>query len=781
MKAGRQMDRSTPSGPTKAAANRIVGTLLGRVGHSEAMAQDAKREAWWWLQARAAAVAHRRPLLAGTAVVWTSRSRVEALAFELPAPGDGEVTVALDTTVVSLGTERARLLGLPGASINFPFRPGNSGAGRVVAVGRGVSGLRLADRVATTGTPHASVATVPAAAALPIADGVSITDAALVQLAVISGWGLRLAGITPGDELCVIGAGPIGALAQRLATTRRPGPITVVARSRLREEVARRGGACRFLLAQAEREAIARVGANVVIEATGDPDAVNLAVAAAGPGARVVLLGSPRGVTTTVDVETIRDKGLRIIGAHVATLAQESERTGLDASRREAEAFLAALGDGLHVSDLVDTVVDPREAALFYRDVTDGRAMVGARFDWTALAPRERARRASFARLPDLSGRGITFSRPLPAPRGGRAKSETFAGAVGRMRIGLLGCGEIGAINAAAIARVPNAELVACHDPVERLAADVASRHDADTVTTVDDVLARSDVDAVVLAVPHHLHAPLAIRAAEAGKHVMVEKPMATDLDAAVTMAKAAERAGIALSVCFPNRFQAAPAIAASLIRQGALGEFEGALVKLLADKPPSYWRGGYSGRSPSEWRMRRDHSGGGVLIMNLCHYVDLLRWLTGEEIEEIFAVAAAPGADVVEVEEAISLSANFDNGALATLVGASATRGFGAPASEMLLWGRDGTVAIEPRPQVFTLRALDGVAQGRWQALNPPTVDHRAVYVSRFVSAVSREEPPEVTAADGLAVQALIEAAYRSVTDGRPRRPADLLKEALA
>jgi predicted dehydrogenase len=295
---------------------------------------------------------------------------------------------------------------------------------------------------------------------------------------------------------------------------------------------------------------------------------------------------------------------------------------------------------------------------------------------------------------------------------------------------------------------------------------------------TSDALLARGDVDAVLLAVPHHLHAPLGVEAAAAGKHVIVEKPLANDLASAVELVQAAERAGVVVSVCFPQRFQPDVVIARKLIADGALGEPAGVLLNFFMDKPASYWVGGFSGRAHSSWRSSRERAGGGVLIMNLCHYVDLVRHLTGAEAELVTARTYA-GEPAAEVEDAVSVNARYTNGALGSYFGTAALRG-SEPRTELRLWGDDGQITIEPESRVYTLRAVDGLVTSRWQSFGTlPEVNGRAVYFSRLATALDRGETPDVTAEDGLAVQAFIEAAYRSSESGVDASPAALLEEA--
>ncbi len=763
--------------------NQQANVRLAQLGHSPAMIRDAKREAWWWVQARAQALERRSRLLSGHAVVWPAPGLAELVEVEVPRAGDGEVTIEVLTSAVSSGTERAQYLSLPNTTVQFPHRPGYSAAGRVVATGRDVSSVEPRDLVAVRNVPHMSVVTAPASLVHSVPSGVGEEAAALVQLGVICGQGVRHASIDKDEPVCVIGAGLIGLLSQRLAKAAGAGHATVIARSRAKEPIARAGGP-RFLVADADANEIAALAAPVVIEATGDPEALSLAVEAASPGGRVVLLGSPRGLTADVPLSVIRAKRLRIIGAHIDTLGHESRLTGVDMFEREARAFLNLVGSGrLSVTDLVDVVIDPREADAFYRRLARARDIVGARFDWTLLPVEDRVDEGRFMRLPDLAARGTDLQRRRLPPGGRRRvvslfeQADPFVGASGRLRIGLLGCGDIAVQNAAAIQSAPNAELVACYDPARGLAEDVGRTYGAEVTSTSVALLEREDVDAVLLSVPHHLHAPLGVEAAAAGKHVIVEKPLANNLRAAVELVEATDRAGVVLSVCFPRRYRPNVVVARRLIADGALGRFAGLLFNFFMDKPSSYWVGGFSGRAPSSWRASREQAGGGVLIMNLSHHIDVVRHLTGMEAD-VVACRTQVEEPSDEVEDAVSLSVQYPNGALGSVFATAALRG-SEPRAELRLWGPDGHIAVEPDPLVYTLRALNGLRTNRWQTFGRlPAANIRAIFFSRLATALDRGEPPDITADDGLAVQAFIEAAYRSSESGQSVSPGALLQE---
>ena len=728
---------------------------------SRGIRQTAQRGVW--LQQRL-----RRGLFQGWGIVWGASGYAELVPLEIEGPGPGEITIRTEVSSVSPGTERAQYLRLPGTSSDVP--PGYSASGTVLAVGAGVSGFRVGDPVAASGVAHASTATVSAANAYPIPPDVALDAAALVQLGVICAQAVEKCSLAPGEDFGVVGAGVVGRLAQRLASAAGGAPGVVVARSRAKEELVQRGGVADFLTEQ-DHGRIAALGLPVVIEATGSPDGVKTALAAAGDGARIVLLGSPRGVTHDLSIETIREKHVRLIGAHVQTI--DLERTSGNPSPRRwyAQRFLDALQHGLRVDDLLGEPIDPRAAPAFYvRLVRD--EVVAAHFDWSRLPSEQRASKVRTARVLDKRFRGA--ERRLAHPLRDVVGPLSLGDFTGELRVGICGCGEIAVENAAAAEAAPNVRVTACFDPNPQLAADLAERHAASPSDSYEVMLARADVDAVFICAPHHLHAPLAEQAARAGKHVIVEKPAANDLASALEMKAAAREAGVTLSICFPHRYEPHVLLARSLATRGALGEVGGAAIKLLLDKPPGYWVGGYTGRTRSDWRRSRAQAGGGILIMNVSHYLDLLRHLTGLEVEAVTAFTDVQDHDQ-NVEDIAALTLRLTNGAIVSVLGGASVRG--SEETELRLWGSRGQIVLEPERRLFTLHELDEVLPGRWTEFGdlPPT-NIRAAYLARLATSIARGEQPDVTADDGLAVQAVIEAAYESAVDGRVVRPADLL-----
>ena len=197
-------------------------------------------------------------------------------------------------------------------------------------------------------------------------------------------------------------------------------------------------------------------------------------------------------MTVALPVEPIREKELRVIGAHVSTLAEDQAASR--AFGREAIAFLAPVARPARGRRSLSEVIDPR-AGVFYRRLAGPRDLVAARFDWTCIPPTTGWQGPDPPECPTCPGEARIRPRPL-TPGGGRAvrllrRASTFEGARGGLRIGLLGCGDIGLLNAAAISAAPNARLVACFDPAAALADDIARVHGGDVARSSRRPLAR--------------------------------------------------------------------------------------------------------------------------------------------------------------------------------------------------------------------------------------------------------------------------------------------------
>ena len=342
-----------------------------------------------------------------------------------------------------------------------------------------------------------------------------------------------------------------------------------------------------------------------------------------------------------------------------------------------------------------------------------------------------------------------------------------------QLRFGVIGCGEISAQTCQGISAAPNTAIAMLMDTRPEVLSDLAEFYGVPTTTNVDDVLANPNVDAVYIATPHHLHVPLGIKAAKAGKHVLVEKPIATTLADADALIAACKEAGVKLGVAFYAQVDAAVAAARDLVRAGILGKIIFVRLSSLSRKPDTYWHGGYTRRVHTDWRTLKAQAAGGVLIMNVIHDLNTVRWVTGLEVLRVYSemdTLATP----VEVEDTIGVVMRYDNGAIGVVQAGSALPGGGhEDVRGPRIYGTKGQLILASKPLVYLTEPAEGGLPNTWQEVRfSGAVADREQVVSRFAAAVLEGKEPPVTGHDGRKALEIVLAAYRS---GELKRPVEL------
>lgn len=335
------------------------------------------------------------------------------------------------------------------------------------------------------------------------------------------------------------------------------------------------------------------------------------------------------------------------------------------------------------------------------------------------------------------------------------------------LRIGVVGAGAIAQRNAREAAASGAARLVAVCDVNHKAARDMSKALGVAYFASYEELLKSADVEAVLLSTPHHLHCPMTLAAAAAGKHVLVEKPIANNLGDARRMQEACERAGVRLTVNYSFRYLGKVRKARQLIEAGALGEIVGIQVINHQYKDPGYWTGARS-NSPDDWRASKEKCGGGYLIMNVCHVIDYVSYLTGLDYERVYGEYATLGSQV-EVEDIISLSFRMSNGAIGSISACSIMRG--TSQTEERIWGTKGSLVIRPDGlSVYSTRPVDGRRPGKLHDLaGVPDGNWTAAWVQAFRDAVRSNRDPEVSFREGWDNLAFIQRAYESLEQGRP------------
>jgi predicted dehydrogenase len=327
------------------------------------------------------------------------------------------------------------------------------------------------------------------------------------------------------------------------------------------------------------------------------------------------------------------------------------------------------------------------------------------------------------------------------------------------LNIGMVGCGEIAMENLGAIQNSGNARVVIAMDPHEELAASLAAEGKCPATTHYEDVLDNEEVEAICFCTPHDLHAAQGIQAAERGKHIILEKPLATTLEDAQRLLKACKHHGVKLSVPYVYRYHENIIKARELVQSGTIGEIVAIEIHWIGDKPDSYWLTGFSGRGGgSGWRKSWQRSGGGILMMNCTHFFDYIDFITGLTPVDYAARYDTLLTDV-EVEDYFVGILRYDNGALGSVLAGSKMIGGRYPGEQRgsRLYGELGQIVIGDKGPLFLYSEREDAEgeKGVWKEVcSPMNLEStygrqsqdtpRTQYMREFAAAVlERREPP--------------------------------------
>ncbi|MBO4256369.1 zinc-dependent alcohol dehydrogenase [Streptomyces griseorubiginosus] len=318
------------------------------------------------------------------AVVWSGPKQAEYRTVSLGEPKPGEVLIESVYSLVSPGTEREWLTSDESHAVlgtTFPFVPGYSVAGRIAALGEGVTGLAIGDRV-VAGPPvggHAAHVIAPAAAVFSVPDDVPLRSAVFFNLGATAAHTVRLSGVRLGDSLSIVGQGPIGLLATQIAAAQGAWPILALDLDPDRRAAALAKGASYAAdpTDAAFAETLAQVGGGTraTIDLSGVSAGINTALQVTAPLGTAVF-SSGMTAPVTLDYGSLFVKGLTVIGALVAVRPAEM--------RQDTENFLRLVATGaVTTPDRDEDVHDPTTAAQVYQRVLAGdRTLTAPLFAW---------------------------------------------------------------------------------------------------------------------------------------------------------------------------------------------------------------------------------------------------------------------------------------------------------------------------------------------------------------------------------------------------------------
>ena len=335
--------------------------------------------------------------------------------------------------------------------------------------------------------------------------------------------------------------------------------------------------------------------------------------------------------------------------------------------------------------------------------------------------------------------------------------------------LGIVGCGGAAMDVARAAAAIAGLSVVGAHDLDRALADDLARASGARAHESLAGLLGDEGVDIIYVAVPHDMLAPIARTALLAGRHVLVEKPMAITVEAIDDLEALAGSRQRTLGAFYEMRFAPAALAARRLVRDGAIGRVTAIRIRTLIDKPPDYWWAGLTGRSASPWRGQLARAGGGVVLMNTSHQLDLVASITRLTVTSVSGLIAT-GTPGIDVEDTASATLRFSNGAIGSL--AAGAHVAGAVDLETLeIDGTLGQLTLHPysgRLALYMRRPWRGRLPGRWLEPEVADGDPFVAALGSYAGSVRSGSRPEVGAPEARVVLATVQAIYRSAAEGR-------------
>lgn len=319
------------------------------------------------------------------------------------------------------------------------------------------------------------------------------------------------------------------------------------------------------------------------------------------------------------------------------------------------------------------------------------------------------------------------------------------------MRIGLIGCGSYGRHIASKIRLCERVDLVACHDPHAANARHLAEREGAEAVGSLDDLLARNDIEGVFIVTPNATHHDIAIAAIHAGKHLFVEKPLANTIDEAERIVDAATQNGRILLVGHNGRRRPAHRMMRRLIDEGKIGR--------IITAEANFSRNGVAELTRASWRFSPEQCPLLPLTQLGVHHIDTLRYLLGE-VAEVHTAANRFTITGDNVDNTIT-TLRFASGTLASLVSSYAS----VTAYHIRLNGETGYLHCENGTQLL----LKVKANESLQELAVPATDDIIEQVDEFAACVRGKQEPEVSGKEALATVEILEAAILSNSNGTP------------
>ncbi|MFT3946803.1 MAG: Gfo/Idh/MocA family oxidoreductase [Agriterribacter sp.] len=333
---------------------------------------------------------------------------------------------------------------------------------------------------------------------------------------------------------------------------------------------------------------------------------------------------------------------------------------------------------------------------------------------------------------------------------------------------GMIGAGTIAHIHAKAIQAIPNAHLVGIYSAGREKAEVFAREHHCTFFNTLEDMLKAPGIDIVCICTPSGIHMEPALKCIEAGKHCLIEKPLEVTLERCDKMIEAAEKAGVQIGVVFPSRFYDESIRIRKAIDDNKFGKLAVGSAYVKWSRTEAYYQS-------AAWRGTWQYDGGGALMNQGIHSVDLLQWYMGP-VEAVQAFSANIRHQTIEVEDTIVASLHFSNGAVGTLECTTAV--YPGSLKRIEIMGTEGTAILEEsriikwqfsneEDKVIANKTEEKPVQGG--VSNPADISFTGHQrqIENFIIAILEKKEPLIDGKEGRKAVEIVMAIYESARKG--------------
>lgn len=351
------------------------------------------------------------------------------------------------------------------------------------------------------------------------------------------------------------------------------------------------------------------------------------------------------------------------------------------------------------------------------------------------------------------------------------------------LKTAIVGCGKVGHLHAKALSAVPESHFVAVCGRDRTRTETFAAAYNVKPYCDVEEMIAREGIQALAICTPHPLHALHAVKAVRAGVHVIIEKPLASTLEDCDAILNAAKERGVKVGMISQRRFYAPALRVKKAIEDGKLGKPILGSVVMYGWRDQAYYRS-------DPWRGSWQGEGGGVLVNQAPHQLDLLHWYMGE-VDELFGFWANLNHPYIEVEDTAVAVLRFKNGALGNILVSNSQN----PAlyGRVYVHGSNGaSVGVQPDGGAMFIAGMSAIAEPpindlwtvpgeeellkKWQkedtdfflSVNAVEYYHQ-LQMSDFLAAAMAGRDSSIPGIEGRKTVEIFEALYRSQRDRKP------------